>query len=110
MYHAQTINGSRFAEMRLHDYCLGSLILFHDFLIIYWLTLYWQVYARLAVDPIWDMLSTVALETNTNPKSIYLRDADYSGKLIHLFSIFFLNDSLRFVQKTLVSIRTKRGY
>jgi len=42
MYHAQTINGSRFAEMRLNDALLGSLILFHDFLIIYWLTFYWQ--------------------------------------------------------------------
>ncbi|KAH8405031.1 hypothetical protein KR222_005084, partial [Zaprionus bogoriensis] len=42
MYHAQTINGSRFAEMRLNDWLLGSLILFHDFLIIYWLTFYWQ--------------------------------------------------------------------
>ncbi|XP_034482422.1 uncharacterized protein LOC117787902 [Drosophila innubila] len=42
MYHAQTIHGSRFAEMRLNDALLGSLILFHDFLIIYWLTFYWQ--------------------------------------------------------------------
>lgn len=42
-YHAQTINGSRFAEMRLNDYLLGSLILFHDFLIIYFTTFYWSV-------------------------------------------------------------------
>ncbi|KAH8300525.1 hypothetical protein KR018_011693, partial [Drosophila ironensis] len=42
MYHGQTINGNRFAEMRLHDHILGSLILFHDFLIIFWLTFYWQ--------------------------------------------------------------------
>ncbi|XP_051860506.1 uncharacterized protein LOC117568438 isoform X3 [Drosophila albomicans] len=42
MYHAQTIQGSRFAEMRLNDFLLASLILFHDFLIIYWLTFYWQ--------------------------------------------------------------------
>ncbi|XP_017864327.1 PREDICTED: uncharacterized protein LOC108614631 [Drosophila arizonae] len=84
MYHAQTINGSRFAEMRLHDYCLGSLILFHDFLIIYWLTLYWQVYARLAADPLWGMLSTVALKSNNNPKFIDLRDEDYSGDFVYI--------------------------
>lgn len=91
MYHAQTINGSRFAEMRLHDYCLGSLILFHDFLIIYWLTLYWQVYARLAADPLWGMLSTAALKSNHNPKFIDLRNEDYSGKLIHLSNMLVLN-------------------
>ncbi|XP_017841441.2 uncharacterized protein LOC108599167 [Drosophila busckii] len=42
MYHAQTIHGGRFAEMRLHDFVLASVILFHDFLIIYWLTFYWS--------------------------------------------------------------------
>ncbi|KAH8372225.1 hypothetical protein KR093_010671 [Drosophila rubida] len=42
MYHAQTINGNRFAEMQLNDFLLASVILFHDFLIIYWLTFYWQ--------------------------------------------------------------------
>ncbi|XP_022228347.2 uncharacterized protein LOC111078121 isoform X3 [Drosophila obscura] len=46
MYHAQTIHGNRFAEMRLNDFILGSLILFHDFLIIYWLTFYYQVHYR----------------------------------------------------------------
>ncbi|XP_023031960.2 uncharacterized protein LOC111518710 [Drosophila willistoni] len=46
MYHAQTIHGNRFAEMRLDDFLLGSLILFHDFLIIYWLTFYWQIRYR----------------------------------------------------------------
>ncbi|XP_062130244.1 uncharacterized protein LOC133841634 isoform X2 [Drosophila sulfurigaster albostrigata] len=46
MYHAQTINGSRFAEMRLNDFLLASLILFHDFLIIYWLTFYWQFHNK----------------------------------------------------------------
>lgn len=43
MYHAQTIAGGRFAEMRLHDFYLASLILFHDFLLIYWLTFYCQI-------------------------------------------------------------------
>ncbi|KAH8261216.1 hypothetical protein KR044_005348 [Drosophila immigrans] len=46
MYHAQTINGSRFAEMRLNDYLLASIILFHDFLIIYWLTFYIQYHNK----------------------------------------------------------------
>ncbi|KAH8242330.1 hypothetical protein KR032_000994, partial [Drosophila birchii] len=46
IYHAQTIHGNRFAEMRLNDYFLGSLILFHDFLIIFWLTFYWQIKYR----------------------------------------------------------------
>ncbi|XP_002134733.3 uncharacterized protein [Drosophila pseudoobscura] len=46
MYHAQTIHGSRFAEMRLKDFILGSLILFHHFLIIFWLTFYYQVNYR----------------------------------------------------------------
>ncbi|KAH8351535.1 hypothetical protein KR059_007163 [Drosophila kikkawai] len=32
--------------MRLNDFFLGSLILFHDFLIIFWLTFYWQIRYR----------------------------------------------------------------
>ncbi|KAH8285199.1 hypothetical protein KR054_006147, partial [Drosophila jambulina] len=35
MYHAQIINGGRFAEMRPHDYFLAALILFLDFLLMY---------------------------------------------------------------------------
>ncbi|XP_016988888.1 uncharacterized protein LOC108051324 [Drosophila rhopaloa] len=35
MYHAQIINGGRFAEMRTNDYFLGALILFLDFLLMY---------------------------------------------------------------------------
>ncbi|KAH8261217.1 hypothetical protein KR044_005349, partial [Drosophila immigrans] len=58
MYHAQTINGERFAEMRLHDYYLGSLILFHDFLIIYWLTFYWQLTSGVVTPEDWTQLST----------------------------------------------------
>ncbi|TDG49598.1 hypothetical protein AWZ03_003836, partial [Drosophila navojoa] len=81
MYHAQTINGSRFAEMRLHDYCLGSLILFHDFLIIYWLTLYWQVYGW--ADPLCDM-STVVLGNNTNTKFLDLRGEDITGDFVYV--------------------------
>lgn len=42
MYHAQTISGGRFAEMRLNDYLLATLILFFDFIIIFLLTFYVQ--------------------------------------------------------------------
>ncbi|XP_017053748.1 uncharacterized protein LOC108096565 [Drosophila ficusphila] len=48
MYHAQTINGGRFAEMRLNDHLLASLILFHDFIIIFLLTFYAQIIYRIA--------------------------------------------------------------
>ncbi|XP_014087014.2 uncharacterized protein [Bactrocera oleae] len=34
MYHAQTINGYRYAEMRLNDYLLAALILYHDLTIL----------------------------------------------------------------------------
>ncbi|SPP74083.1 uncharacterized protein LOC117592468 [Drosophila guanche] len=46
MYHAQTINGGRFAEMRLNDYLLAALILFHDFTILFLLTFYQQLVLR----------------------------------------------------------------
>ncbi|ALC40586.1 CG12209, partial [Drosophila busckii] len=42
MYHAQTINGGRFAEMRVTDYFLATLILFYDFLVLFLLTFYVQ--------------------------------------------------------------------
>ncbi|EDX06464.1 uncharacterized protein LOC6733835 [Drosophila simulans] len=48
MYHAQTINGGRFAEMRLNDHLLASLILFHDFIIIFLLTFYAQIIYKFA--------------------------------------------------------------
>ncbi|KAH8309277.1 hypothetical protein KR059_007754, partial [Drosophila kikkawai] len=48
MYHAQTINGGRFAEMRLSDYLLASLILFLDFIILFLLTFYSQIVYKLA--------------------------------------------------------------
>ncbi|XP_017040882.1 uncharacterized protein LOC108087823 isoform X2 [Drosophila ficusphila] len=35
MYHAQIINGGRFAEMRTNDYFLAAIILFLDFLLLY---------------------------------------------------------------------------
>lgn len=44
MYHAQIITGGRFDEMRVEDFFFASLTLFHDFLIIYWLTFNWLVY------------------------------------------------------------------
>ncbi|XP_034654450.1 uncharacterized protein LOC117892354 [Drosophila subobscura] len=49
MYHAQTINGGRFAEMRLNDYLLAALILFHDFIILFLLTFYQQLVMRFIV-------------------------------------------------------------
>ncbi|KAH8401668.1 hypothetical protein KR009_007219, partial [Drosophila setifemur] len=48
MYHAQTINGGRFAEMRLNDHLLASLIFFHDFIILYLLTFYSQIVLKWA--------------------------------------------------------------
>lgn len=59
MYHAQTISGSHFAEMRLNDWLLGSLILFHDFLIVYWLTFYWQVHYEPLKPKSWDFLPPI---------------------------------------------------
>ncbi|XP_030554601.1 uncharacterized protein LOC115758196 isoform X2 [Drosophila novamexicana] len=38
MYHAQIINGGRFAEIRDKDYLLAALILFYDFLLMYLFT------------------------------------------------------------------------
>ncbi|XP_064536503.1 uncharacterized protein LOC135427023 isoform X1 [Drosophila montana] len=38
MYHAQIINGGRFAEIRDKDYLLAALILFYDFLLLYLFT------------------------------------------------------------------------
>ncbi|XP_032290039.1 uncharacterized transmembrane protein DDB_G0289901 [Drosophila virilis] len=65
MYHAQTINGGRFAEMRLNDALLGSLILFHDFLIIYWLTFYWQILERPFTPDDWEYFSTMTDTSST---------------------------------------------
>ncbi|XP_022230451.2 uncharacterized protein LOC111079541 [Drosophila obscura] len=49
MYHAQTINGGRFAEMRLNDYLLAALILFYDFIILFLLTFFQQLVMRVIV-------------------------------------------------------------
>ncbi|XP_030567033.1 uncharacterized protein LOC115767041 isoform X1 [Drosophila novamexicana] len=75
MYHAQTIHGRRFAEMRLHDYCLGSLILFHDFLIIFWLTIYWQVWGRLVTPSDW---GTTEAKTTASARALDLGDDDFA--------------------------------
>ncbi|XP_030375659.1 uncharacterized protein LOC115624948 [Scaptodrosophila lebanonensis] len=40
MYHAQIINGKRFAEMRVQDYLLGAIILFLDFLLMFLYSFY----------------------------------------------------------------------
>lgn len=50
MYHAQTISGGRFAEMRVNDFLLATLILFFDFIIIYLLTFYVQTKYPVAND------------------------------------------------------------
>jgi len=82
MYHAQTINGNRFAEMRLNDFFLGSLILFHDFLIIFWLTFYWQIHYRPITPDTWLETSTPyyngTIRTNDTYKS--LDGGNYIGK------------------------------
>ncbi|XP_032291840.1 uncharacterized protein [Drosophila virilis] len=48
MYHAQTINGGRFAEMRVNDYLLASIILFYDFSVMFLLTFYMQIHYKIA--------------------------------------------------------------
>lgn len=35
MYHAQIINGGRFAEIRDRDFLMGSLVLFIDFMYLF---------------------------------------------------------------------------
>ncbi|KAH8370714.1 hypothetical protein KR093_004757, partial [Drosophila rubida] len=50
MYHAQTITGGRFAEMRINDYLLATIILFYDFIVIFLLTFYVQTKYRIASD------------------------------------------------------------
>lgn len=40
MYHAQIINGGRFAEIRDRDFLMGSLVLFIDFLYLFILSLH----------------------------------------------------------------------
>lgn len=35
MYHAQIINGGRFAEIRDRDFLMGSLVIFIDFLYLF---------------------------------------------------------------------------
>lgn len=68
-YHAQTINGSRFAEMRLNDFLLGSLILFHDFLIIYYTTFYWSVKYEPLKPKDFDLLRSVNVDGGSNDTS-----------------------------------------
>ncbi|KAI8036770.1 hypothetical protein M5D96_010571 [Drosophila gunungcola] len=43
MLHAQTINGDRLIQMSLDDFVLAALFLFHEFLITYAMTFYWQI-------------------------------------------------------------------
>lgn len=44
MLHAQTINGDRYIQMRLNDFILAALLVFHEFLLMYALTFYWQIH------------------------------------------------------------------
>ncbi|XP_043648143.1 uncharacterized protein LOC122616670 isoform X2 [Drosophila teissieri] len=71
MYHGQTINGNRFAEMRLNDFFLGSLILFHDFLIIFWLTFYWQIHYRPITPNSWLETSTPYYNSSVRRNDTY---------------------------------------
>nr|XP_036671695.1 uncharacterized protein LOC108007540 isoform X2 [Drosophila suzukii] len=43
MLHAQTISGDRHVQMSMDDFILAALLLFHEFLVIYALTFYWQI-------------------------------------------------------------------
>ncbi|EDV97833.1 GH25311, isoform B [Drosophila grimshawi] len=83
MYHAQTIIGSRFAEMRLNDALLGSLILFHDFLILYWLTFYWQILERPITPDSWLMTSTSTEDTmqTRHPNMRHNKEEDIHPKV-----------------------------
>ncbi|XP_017467798.1 PREDICTED: uncharacterized protein LOC108360106 isoform X1 [Rhagoletis zephyria] len=40
MYHAQTINGYRYAEMRINDYLLAALIIYHDMVLLLIMSFY----------------------------------------------------------------------
>ncbi|XP_054738606.1 uncharacterized protein LOC129244788 [Anastrepha obliqua] len=40
MYHAQTINGYRYAEMRINDYLLAALIIYHDMTLLLIMSFY----------------------------------------------------------------------
>ncbi|XP_002095216.3 uncharacterized protein LOC6534539 [Drosophila yakuba] len=71
IYHGQTINGNRFAEMRLNDFFLGSLILFHDFLIIFWLTFYWQIHYRPITPDSWLETSTPYYNSSVGRNDTY---------------------------------------
>ncbi|KAH8360830.1 hypothetical protein KR084_005631 [Drosophila pseudotakahashii] len=43
MLHAQTISGDRHVQMSLNDFILAALFLYHEFLVIYAMTFYWQI-------------------------------------------------------------------
>ncbi|KAM8714467.1 hypothetical protein ACLKA7_014576 [Drosophila subpalustris] len=63
MYHAQTITGGRFAEMRINDYLLATIILFYDFIIIYLLTFYVQTKFQIASDVLDSTLTSTVDDT-----------------------------------------------
>lgn len=72
MYHAQTITGGRFAEMRINDYLLATLILFYDFIIIYLLTFYIQTRFKIASDAL-DSINISNHEDTTTTQIMNLR-------------------------------------
>ncbi|XP_052848537.1 uncharacterized protein LOC128259939 [Drosophila gunungcola] len=84
MYHGQTINGNRFAEMRLNDFFLASLILFHDFLIIFWLTFYWQSNYRPITPDSWMETSTPSPVLNES--RVVYRNLDINSDWVKSFS------------------------
>ncbi|XP_002016451.2 uncharacterized protein LOC6590522 [Drosophila persimilis] len=81
MYHAQTINGGRYAEMRLNDYLLAALILFHDFIIIFLLTFFQQLVIKFVAGPI-----------TTTTENIDKRAVSYFEPIIGPVSEDFIDD------------------
>ncbi|XP_043648144.1 uncharacterized protein LOC122616671 isoform X1 [Drosophila teissieri] len=71
MLHAQTINGDRYVQMRIKDFILAALLVFHEFLLIYALTFYWQIHYSYFTSDDYFWMSTSTLNTEgTTPENI----------------------------------------
>ncbi|EDV52155.2 uncharacterized protein LOC6544324 [Drosophila erecta] len=77
MLHAQTINGDRYVQMRVKDFILAALLVFHEFLLIYALTFYWQIHYSYftSADYFWMSTSTPNIQ-GTTPENINYDDYD----------------------------------
>ncbi|XP_022228355.1 uncharacterized protein LOC111078124 isoform X2 [Drosophila obscura] len=75
MLHAQTIKGDRYAQMSNRDTLLASLILFHEFLIVYTLTFYWQINYAYFTPEEYSLLTE-----SSKQESIRLNYADYGDE------------------------------